>query len=515
MEPTRRAFLEQVGQGVLLASVGSALTSELGLASIRAADGPTRLNFGKREPLVDLIQQTKPEKVLHLIVDRLKKGTDLKDVVAAAALANARNFGGENYVGFHTMMALSPCYSMARELPAEKQALPVLKVLYRNCNCIASTQAKEVLLPVEAAPLDKEKIGGEVLRDQTRARDKKNAEAVFAAIAKGDAADAFNNLLYAVDDDTEVHRVVLAYRSYDMLSLVGKEHAHTLLRQSVRYCVDAENLSRGRPRLCRTVLPKMLDKHKLLDKSAGARKLDDAGVRRLSEEIFKAKPEHAAGLVAEALADGIYPDDIGEAITVAACELLLRDNGRPSGQTSPGKPVGSVHGDSIGLHATDSANAWRNIAQVSNWRNTAASLILGGFQVALDRIERGGDFLRWEAYPRKDHREKITTSDSAELLRETEGAIKEKDQVRAAAATHRYLELGHSDKELFALFLRYAISEDGALHAEKFYRTVRDEHSRGRAAFRGRYLVALARVTASAYGQPAPGIDLAHRLLKG
>ena len=46
METTRRAFLEQVGQGVLLASVGSTLSSELGLASVRAADGPTRLNFG-------------------------------------------------------------------------------------------------------------------------------------------------------------------------------------------------------------------------------------------------------------------------------------------------------------------------------------------------------------------------------------------------------------------------------------------------------------------------------------
>jgi hypothetical protein len=199
---------------------------------------------------------------------------------------------------------------------------------------------------------------------------------------------------------------------------------------------------------------------------------------------------------------------------LAACELLLRDEGRQKGQTGPLKPIGSVHGDSIGLHATDSANAWRNIARVSNWRNTAASLILGGFQVALDRGNRGGDFLHWEPYPRKGHLEKIKAVDAAELLREAEGAVKEKDQVRAAAATHRYLELGYSDKDLFALFLRYAISEDGALHAEKFYRTVREEHNRGRAVFRGRYLVALARVTASAYGRPAPGMDLAKRLLK-
>jgi hypothetical protein len=515
METTRRAFLEQVGQGVLLASVGSTLSSELGLASVRAADGPTRLNFGKREPLVQLIQETPPAKILPLIVDRLKKGTDLKDVVGAAALANARNFGGEDYDAYHTMMALSPSYSMSRELPAEQQALPVLKVLYRNCGCIASSSHKDTLLPIEPAAIDRAKEGGELLRDQTRKQDKKNAEGVFAALAKGDAAEAFNELLYAVDDDTEVHRVVLAYRSYDMLGLVGKEHAHTLLRQSVRYCVDAERWSGGRSRQCRTVLPKMLEMHGLLSKSAGTRKLDDAGVRRLSEEIFKATPEQAAGLAAEALADGIFPDHVGEAITLAAIELLLRDNGRPN-TPKPNliKPPGSVHGDSIGLHATDSANAWRNIARVSNWRNTASALILGAFQVGLDRVQRGGDFLKWEAYPRKEHREKITITDAAALLREADGAIREKDQGRAAASVQRYLELGNPDKDVFALLLRYAISEDGALHNEKFYRTASEEHSRARPAYRGRFVVALARVMASAYGRPAPGLDEAKRLLK-
>jgi hypothetical protein len=262
------------------------------------------------------------------------------------------------------------------------------------------------------------------------------------------------------------------------------------------------------------VLPNLLDKHRLLGKSAGKRKLDDAGVLRLSQNIYKATPEQAAGLAAEALADGIAPDQIGEAICLATCELLLRDEGRPKNQTSPGKPVGSVHGDSIGLHACDSANAWRNLARVSNWRNTAACLILGAFQMALDRVERRGDFLKWEPYPRKAHLEKVTAKEADALLREAEGAIKEKDQARAAANVHRYLELGHPSRAAFDLLLKYSISEDGALHAEKFYRTAREEHGRCRAAYRNRFVVALARVVASAYGQPAPGYAEACKLLK-
>ena len=63
------------------------------------------------------------------------------------------------------------------------------------------------------------------------------------------------------------------------------------------------------------------------------------------------------------------------------------------------------------------------------------------------------------------------------------------------------------------MMLKYATSEDGALHAEKYYRTAVEEHAASRPAFRGRHLVSLARVTASEYGQRAEGFDLASGLL--
>ncbi len=62
--------------------------------------------------------------------------------------------------------------------------------------------------------------------------------------------------------------------------------------------------------------------------------------------------------------------------------------------------------------------------------------------------------------------------------------------------------------------LRYATSEDGALHAEKYYRTVCEEFASMRPAFKWRQLVALARVTASEYGYAAPGYAEACKLLK-
>ncbi len=62
--------------------------------------------------------------------------------------------------------------------------------------------------------------------------------------------------------------------------------------------------------------------------------------------------------------------------------------------------------------------------------------------------------------------------------------------------------------------LRYACSEDGALHAEKYYRTASEEFVATRPAFRWRQLMALARVTASEYGHRSQGYEEAKKLLK-
>jgi hypothetical protein len=57
------------------------------------------------------------------------------------------------------------------------------------------------------------------------------------------------------------------------------------------------------------------------------------------------------------------------------------------------------------------------------------------------------------------------------------------------------------------------VSQDGALHAEKYYRTATEEFKMARPAFRWRQVVSLARVTASEFGYPAPGYAEARELL--
>ena len=511
---TRRQFLAEVGRGMVVATVGYSLANELGLAPAFAADAPDPLDFGALEPLVRLMQETPADKLLGALTAKLKSGADLRLLVAAGALANARTFGGEDYVGFHTMMALAPSLHMARELPNALQPLPVFKVLYRNTHRIQEKGGRkaEVLHTVKPGPLDEGRLGAEAVRDAVHRKSIEEAERLFATVAQGGAKDALNDLLYTVQDETEVHRVVLPYRAWDLLDLIGQEHAHTLLRQSIRYCVRAESGSHNDR--ARALLPKLLEEHKLLDRSPGTRAAEDPWVDQLSQTIFKSTPEQAAAAAAAAMAEGFSAAAVGEAVSLAANQLVLRDLGRRPREESIGKPPGSVHGDGIGVHACDSACAWRNLARVSNSRNTFACLILGAYQAALDRTARGGDFLNWDPLPVPRHVSLVKSTDASALVQEADEAIRQNLQGHAAAVIHRYGELGHDPRPVFELMLRYAVSEDGALHAEKFYQTVTEEYTATRSAFRWRQLVALARVTASEYGRPAPGIAEARDLLK-
>jgi hypothetical protein len=480
------------------------VTADLGLAAA-PADGPDALSFGALEPLATLLQETPPGKLLPELVRRLKDGVELRTLVAAGALANARAFGGRHYEGYHTFMALAPAFEMAKALPDARKPLPVLKVLYRNATHIQGKgRDNEELHPVAPAPVPDGKIPGEALRDATRRGDRKAAEGIFATIAQGTPDQAFDHLQDAVHDDINVHRVVLAWRAWAMLDFAGPANAHTLLRQSVLFCVNENRPNRTNE--VQALLPKLFDQYKLAGRTPGAREADDAWVEKLGRVVYGGGRAKAADAVAAALAEGFSPDAVGEAIALAANRLILHDPGRREAEGDKG--VGSVHGASVGVHAADAANAWRNIARVVGPRNAVASLIVGAYHTA---GQHGGQLK--DPYPRDEDLEKVRVADPAGLLKETDAAVRAGNQALACALVQKAGDLGHPSKPVFDLLRGFAVSEDGALHAEKYYRTAEEEFAAGRPAFRWRQLVALARVTASEYGTTAPGYAEAKRLL--
>jgi hypothetical protein len=300
----------------------------------------------------------------------------------------------------------------------------------------------------------------------------------------------------SVQDEVDVHRIVLPWRAWVMLELTGKEHALTLFRQSVRHCIDQQvEVREDHPESeIRTLLPKLLDQYRLLGRPLGKRKAEDRWVEQLADTLRRSDRPRSADAVAAALGEGMSPEDVGEAISLAANAVML-------------DPAGGGHGGSDGVHIADSVNGWRNVARVSSPRNAVASLILAAYY-------KLGNAAAEKRHPLPEQLEKIKANDAATLLRDANAAIRDRDGGRVCALVHRYGELGHPPRPVFDLLLKYAVSEDGKLHAEKYYQAISEEFAATRPAFRWRHLVTLARVTASEYGTPAPGYAEACRLLK-
>ena len=171
---SRREFLVDVGRGMLVAGLGTTVAGNLGFSTAFAERGTDALKLGSYESLVELIRTTPPDKLQPILITMLKAGeVDNKKLISAAALANAEAFGGQDYVGYHTAMAMLPALEMAKQLPSERQALPVLKVIYRNSQqCQQHGGAsKATLMALHAAEHSPEGDMGLKLRDACRKAD--------------------------------------------------------------------------------------------------------------------------------------------------------------------------------------------------------------------------------------------------------------------------------------------------------------------------------------------------------
>src|SRR5262245_6239507 len=441
---------------MLAVLVGSGLAAELGLAAEDNREGKANTPNGLAR-LSSIIQQTPTKDLLPALHTELKHGVSLKALIAAGALANARAFGGQDYNGYHSFMALCPSYAMAMALPEKERPLPILKVLYRTSTHIhgARCTSEDHLTRVEPVKLDDTASPSEQLREATRARKIDQAEQIFASLP-GTPEQSYDDVQLLIQDDLNVHRVVLAWRAWEVLDFIGKDHARDMLRQTVRFCSDPRHTNPGVHPI-RAALPRLLGAHKLLAAKPGTKQVDDGWVEKLAKTVYSDTQEKAAEAVAVVLADGVDPDAVSEAISLAGTMLVLSDPGRKKEWSSPNKPEGSVHGDSIGVHASDAANGWRHIAKVASARNTFASLIAAAYHTAGQSGRRLD-----KPYPLVEDVEKVESKDGGKLIGALDEALRGKDQRRAAAVASRYGELGHDADAILAKLRQYAISRDGA-----------------------------------------------------
>ena len=506
----RRTFLGKVGTGMLVSAGGLAVVNEFDLLGFVYANETDRLEFGNLEPLVSLMQETSADALIPKLKAEMDGGTDLRTLAAAAALANARAFGGTDYTGYHCFMAIVPALAMAGQLSGNAAALPLFKVLHRNSRQIEAGggRHRDSLKPVEPAASTEGEIRSRLLAAGRKGAFD-SAEAMFANVAAKAPEAAFHAIQPLVRDNIDVHQVVLAYRSWDMLRLTGEENAHVLLRQALRHCIDRDEGRRARGRSApaiRTLLPELTEAHGLNRPKKSTRRLEREQLHELAQFIFSSGRDEAARRVAAELGGGVSREDIGEALSLASVRLLLHDPGRSYGEK--GKPEGSVHGASVGLHASDSANAWRGIADATGAVDANACLVTAAWHTA-------GQSRRMDTSEPYHARARAVAAEvpADKLLGANDEAIRGGDQPLSCALAERYGELDGDPSALVSLLVKPATRFDGALHHEKFFHTATVEFGRTRPDFRFEHLVALTRVMASGYGFEAEGLELSRRVL--
>src|SRR5262249_61567259 len=164
---------------------------------------------------------------------------------------------------------------------------------------------------VEPNKLDEKTSAAEQMRDAARAGKLAEAERIFASLP-GTPEQTYDDVQSLIQDDLNVHRVVLAWRAWEVLDFIGKDHARDMLRQTVRFCSDRRH-GGGAGRPIQKALPKLLDSYKLLSARPGSKKVDDAWGEKVAKTVYSDSQEKAAGTVAAALAGGGRPGPISRA----------------------------------------------------------------------------------------------------------------------------------------------------------------------------------------------------------
>ena len=258
----RREFLTGLSSTAIYAGVGTLFAQRMVPGLARAFETQSPLDFGELEPLVALLQNTPTEQLQPALVAKIRQGTSIRSLVIAGGLANARTFGGHDYDGYHIQMALSPALHMSQQLPENLAALPVLKVLHRNSR---RTHAAGGGAKLSALGSTDTTLTEQDFLSSARQRNVEEAEQAFAGLLSKSPKNAFATLVRLMLEDLEVHRVVLAWRAYEMWQMSGDEFALTHLRQAIRYCIDQEvkRLERSRPTPeIRTLLPELMTRIK-------------------------------------------------------------------------------------------------------------------------------------------------------------------------------------------------------------------------------------------------------------
>ena len=460
------------------------------------------------EPLVQLVEETPPDRIVERVHERLAAGTGFRDMLLASALAVVRSSDlppGHHGGPLHPLAGLHAVRHVAARLPSEYAMLPVIQhVAVANKHIHSPAMGPFILAEAQAVSE----------HDDVEA----TVKAFHMAVGRGVYNACDHYFLYLLErlspmqvlehllevgipkNQLDDHYFLFPVFTWRALELFGWDYAKYIGRAPVRY-------------VTRPTMPASLDdvdaliaQFGLLERELRATTGDDetAAITTLADEIGRCqKLSQVPGMLARALADGLSLEGTGEALSVGGSTLFLR----------------SQTGNPMDVHINTGANTRRYLLRQPelSLRTKLRALLVWhtGPEVMMAQRMLAPDVqpepARVAALPPRT--QDALLDDIAELIaRLPVGERLPKanlatwrctDEVKQAAAlAQQYANAGYAAEPLITLLGTIACRDNFTeMHALKHHQATYEEFHATRPSLRWRHLVAAVQAAAISHGR--------------
>jgi hypothetical protein len=460
------------------------------------------------EPLVQIVEDTAPERIVAETHDKLAAGTSVKDMLLASALAVVRSSDlppGHHGGPLHPLAGLHAVRHIAARLPGEYARLPVIQNVAVANKHIHSPAMGPYML-AEAKPVSE--------NDSVEA----TLKAFRTAVGRGVYNACDHYFLYLLEQLSPMqvlevllevgipknrlddHYFLFPVFTWRALEYFGWEYARYIGRAPVRYVT--------RP----TAMPPMdeverlLRKHELLERDLRVETGDDetAAITALADEIGRCNDlAEVPGMLARALGDGLSLEGVGEGLSVGGSTLFLR----------------SKTGNPMDVHINTGANTRRYLLRQPELsrRIKLQALLVWNTGPEVIMVQR---MLAPDVQPEPERVASLPFRTQDELLEEIEGLIgrlpvgerlpaanlatwRSTDEVKQAAALgQQYADLGYAPEPLITMLGKIACRDNFTeMHAFKHHQATYEEFHATRPSLRWRHLVAAVQAAAISHGR--------------
>ena len=460
------------------------------------------------EPLVQFVEETKPEHIVARTHDTLAAGTTVKDMLLAAALAVVRSSDlppGHHGGPLHPLAGLHAVRHISARLPGEYALLPVIQNV--------AVANKHIHSPA---------MGPYMLADAQPVSENDDVETTVRAFRTAWSRGVYNACdhyyLYLLErlspmqvlelllevgvpkNQLDDHYFLFPVFTWRALEYFGWDYAKYIGRAPVRYITRPTN-----PAMLIDV-DNLIKKYELLERDLrDTTDVDETlAVTRLADEIgrsddFAEIPE----MLARALSEGLSLEGVGEGLSVGGSTLFLR----------------SLTGNPMDVHINTGANTRRYLLRQPELsrRIKLQALLMWNTGPEVRMAQR---MLAPDIQPEPDRVAFLPSRSQDELLAELAALIdrlpigerlptaglaswRSTDEVKQAAAlTQQYANCGYAPEPLITMLGKIACRDNFTeMHAFKHHQATYEEFHTTRPSLRWRHLVAAVQAAAISHGR--------------